>query len=81
MFCCTETEFALKKRFEDAYRRSRVPVIQEIERKVCGCDYGGNSGPVTELFRSFICILCLKGETTWQYNIQQNLDKKRCALH
>jgi len=39
------------------------------------------SGPVPELFRSFNRILCLKGETTWQYNIQQNLDRKRCALH
>ena len=43
MFCCTKTETALKKRFEEAYLRSREPIIQQIERKVCGCDYGGNS--------------------------------------
>lgn len=43
MFCCTDTEVALKKRFENAYLRANVPVMQEIERRVCGCDYGGNS--------------------------------------
>lgn len=36
-------ELALKKRFEIAYARSIEPVMQNIERSVCGCDYGGNS--------------------------------------
>lgn len=48
MFCCTESEITLRSHFEDAYRRSRVPVIQEIERRVCGCDYGGNSWTTKE---------------------------------
>lgn len=42
-FCCTETELALKKRFEGVYERTRAPIMRAIERQVCGCDYGGNS--------------------------------------
>jgi SAM-dependent methyltransferase len=43
MFCCSDTEQALTKRFEDVYARSNEPVMQAIERQVCGCDFGGNS--------------------------------------
>jgi cyclopropane fatty-acyl-phospholipid synthase-like methyltransferase len=42
-FCCTETELALKKRFEDIYEKTESPIMQVIERQVCGCDFGGNS--------------------------------------
>ncbi len=40
---CTPEELAQKRRFDDAYTRSQTPVMQSIERRVCGCDYGGNS--------------------------------------
>ena len=43
MFCCSEPEWALKKRFEDTYARSMHPTSLAIEREVCGCDFGGNS--------------------------------------
>lgn len=43
MFCCSEPELALKKRFEEAYARSKHSVMKAIEREVCGCDFGGNS--------------------------------------
>ena len=43
MFCCSESELALKQRFEAAYARSQHSVMQAIERVVCGCDFGGNS--------------------------------------
>ncbi len=43
MGCCTEAELTSKKRFEEVYKRSKTPVMQAIERQVCGCDYGGNS--------------------------------------
>ncbi len=39
----SEAESALMKRFELAYARSTQPVMRRIERRVCGCDYGGNS--------------------------------------
>lgn len=42
-FCCTESELALRKRFEGVYERTQAPIMQTIERRVCGCDFGGNS--------------------------------------
>lgn len=48
MFCCTKSELALKIRFEDAYAISTNPVVQAIERQVCGCDFGGNSWTTRE---------------------------------
>ena len=43
MACCTESEIELMQAFELAYARSTQPVMRRIERRVCGCDYGGNS--------------------------------------
>ena len=43
MFCCSDSELALKKRFEEVYARSTHSAMQAIEREVCGCDFGGNS--------------------------------------
>ncbi|WP_428675035.1 SAM-dependent methyltransferase [Roseibium sp.] len=40
---CTPAERDLKKRFVDVYDRALTPAMQAIERRVCGCDYGGNS--------------------------------------
>lgn len=39
----TIQELEAAKRFAGVYDRSRQPVMQAIERSVCGCDYGGNS--------------------------------------
>lgn len=33
----------LRARFEELYERSLAPVMVAVERKVCGCDYGGSS--------------------------------------
>jgi ubiquinone/menaquinone biosynthesis C-methylase UbiE len=40
---CTLEELAQKKRFETVYERSQSPVMLSVERRVCGCDYGGTS--------------------------------------
>ena len=34
---------ALIERFTQLYRHGRAEVVREIERRVCGCDYGGTS--------------------------------------
>jgi ubiquinone/menaquinone biosynthesis C-methylase UbiE len=36
-------EQAQTKRLDEVYVRARSPVMQSIERKVCGCSYGSNS--------------------------------------
>ena len=36
-------ERAQRERFEASYVRSQAPVMLAIERRVCGCDYGGSS--------------------------------------
>ena len=43
MDCCSRAELELKGRFETAYARAMAPVMLQIERQVCGGDYGGNS--------------------------------------
>ncbi len=37
----TPQELVQKRRFEDVYERSQAPVMRSIERRVCGCDFGG----------------------------------------
>ena len=32
-----------KRRMEEFYLRAQLPMMQSMERTVCGCDYGGNS--------------------------------------
>lgn len=39
----SERELEAMRRFASVYDRSRAPVMLSIERRVCGCDYGGNS--------------------------------------
>ena len=39
---CSPRELEQKDRLELVYARSQVPVMLAIERRVCGCDYGGN---------------------------------------
>jgi cyclopropane fatty-acyl-phospholipid synthase-like methyltransferase len=59
LHCCTENELALKKRFEVAYARSTASVMQDIERRVCGCDYGGNSWTTQKHADELISLLQL----------------------
>jgi cyclopropane fatty-acyl-phospholipid synthase-like methyltransferase len=40
---CTPGELDMLKRFAAVYERAMTPTMKAIERKVCGCDYGGNS--------------------------------------
>jgi len=40
---CSPEELQQVKRFEAAYERVGSPVMIAIERRVCGCDFGGNS--------------------------------------
>jgi len=39
----TPEELAQTERLEETYAKSQSPVMLAIERRVCGCDYGGNS--------------------------------------
>lgn len=39
----SEAELATLEEFEASYRKVTSPVMQAIERSVCGCDYGGTS--------------------------------------
>jgi len=39
----SEAEITTLNEFEASYRHATAPVVQEIERQVCGCDYGGTS--------------------------------------
>lgn len=39
----SETEEELRASFGQTYLRNQLPVMQRIERSVCGCDYGGTS--------------------------------------
>ena len=36
-------EQALTEQFSEQYERAQTGVMLEIERSVCGCDYGGTS--------------------------------------
>ncbi len=39
----SEAEKELRAQFGLSYQRNQLPVMQRIERSVCGCDYGGTS--------------------------------------
>ena len=36
-------ELELSEHFADEYRRGQTPIMLDLERAVCGCDYGGTS--------------------------------------
>ncbi|MCZ6522864.1 MAG: methyltransferase domain-containing protein [Alphaproteobacteria bacterium] len=36
-------EQALRERFDNMYQVVQSPIVREIERSVCGCDYGATS--------------------------------------
>ncbi len=48
------------KRFEDVHERSQAPVMLAIERRVCGCDYGGDSWTTRHEADNFIASLELR---------------------
>ncbi len=41
-------EQELSEHFADEYRRAQTPVMLDLERAVCGCDYGGTSWTTRE---------------------------------
>jgi ubiquinone/menaquinone biosynthesis C-methylase UbiE len=41
-------EQELSEQFADEYRRAQTPVMLDLERAVCGCDYGGTSWTTRE---------------------------------
>jgi len=53
-------EQAQRIRYEELYRRSRLPVMASIERSVCGCDYGGTSWTTCEEAHEFSALLSLR---------------------
>ncbi len=64
MFCCSTSERAQLRRFEEAYVRSTTPTMRRIERQVCGCDYGGNSWTTRAQADDLITALSLNKNTT-----------------
>lgn len=55
----TPEEEAQRERFETFYERARSPVMRSIERRVCGCDYGGNSWTTEADARRIASLLAL----------------------
>jgi hypothetical protein len=41
-------EQELSEHFADEYRRAQTPIMLDLERAVCGCDYGGTSWTTRE---------------------------------
>jgi hypothetical protein len=41
-----EDEQALFERFSTRYRLGQADLVKDIERAVCGCDYGGTSSSI-----------------------------------
>lgn len=51
------------RRFEEVQRRSQTTVMLEIERCVCGCDYGGDSWTTRQEADDFVSALKLRPRT------------------
>lgn len=56
----TPAEIAKQERFARIYGRSQCPAILAVERRVCGCDYGGNSWTTRDEARRIAALLGLK---------------------
>lgn len=56
---CTKAESLATDRFDEVYKRSVTPVMQAIERQVCGCDYGGNSWTTRQQAGTLVGLLGL----------------------
>lgn len=59
MMARTEAELTTIEEFESSYRNVTSPVMQSIERSVCGCDYGGTSWTTREEADSLARVLSL----------------------
>ena len=53
-------ELARRERFAQTYERSQSPAILSVERRACGCDYGGNSWTTRDEARRIAVLLGLK---------------------
>ncbi len=53
-------ELAKQERFAQTYARSQSPAILSVERRVCGCDYGGNSMTTRDEARRMAMLLGLQ---------------------
>lgn len=62
MTLLNKAELASKDRFDEVYRLSTNPVMQGIERQVCGCDYGGNSWTSRDQAETLIYLLGLNAD-------------------
>ena len=58
----TADEQAVISRFSDRYKVARAEVLLEIERAVCGCDYGGTSWTTLGEAREMAAMLGLRPE-------------------
>ncbi len=56
-------ELAQVERFQSFYLRSQDPVMIDIERRVCGCNYGGNSWTTRNEADGLIALLHLGSDT------------------
>ena len=56
----SEAEEDLREQFGLAYAQSHLPVMQRIERAVCGCDYGGVSWATREEIDAVSALLALR---------------------
>jgi ubiquinone/menaquinone biosynthesis C-methylase UbiE len=53
-------EIAKRDRFAQTYARSQCPAILSVERRVCGCDYGGNSWTTRDEANQMAALLGLR---------------------
>jgi cyclopropane fatty-acyl-phospholipid synthase-like methyltransferase len=56
----TPAEIAKQERFAQIYARSQCSAILSVERRVCGCDYGGNSWTTRDEARRMAELLGLE---------------------
>lgn len=59
----TSEEMAQTKRFDELYAKSQSDVMLSIERRVCGCDYGGTSWTTRAEADGLITLLGLNSRT------------------
>ena len=53
-------EIAKRERFAQTYAQSQCPVMLSVERRVCGCDYGGNGLTTRDEARQMAMLLGLQ---------------------
>ncbi len=56
-------EIAVTERFERQYERGRSKILRDIERDICGCDYGGTSWTTRQEAEQVAARLNLSSET------------------